>query len=111
MGFNDEKPCKAKLRSNLRREPPSIDMIDHKREPVRHHKQRMANYTASFIDQQDPDTFTRLVSDPSAMVKPTVADECGLTQVELYIREYIHEIHKKSRQIKTHFYQLGILTM
>ena len=72
----------------------------------------MANYTASFIDQQDPDTFTRLVLDPSAMVKPTVADECGLTQVELYTREYIHEIHKKkSRQIKTHFNQLGILTM
>ena len=75
-------------------------------------KQRMANYTASFIDQQDPDTFTRLVLDPSAMVKPTVADECGLTQVELYTREYIHQIHKKkSRQIKTHFNQLGILTM
>ena len=55
----------------------------------------MANYTASCIDQQDPDTFTRLVLDPSAMVKPTVADECGLTQVELYTREYIHEIHKK----------------
>ena len=43
----------------------------------------------------DPDTLTRLVLDPSAMVKPTVADECGLTQVELYTREYIHEIHKK----------------
>ena len=55
----------------------------------------MANYTASCIDQQDPDTFTRLVLDPSAMVKPTVADECGLAQVELYTREYIHEIHKK----------------
>ena len=38
------------------------------------------------------------------MVKPTVADECGLTQVEIYTREYIHEIHKKeSRQIKTYF--------
>ena len=58
-------------------------------------KQRMANYTASFIDQQDPDTFTRLVLEPSEMVKPTVADECGLTQVELCTREYIHEIHKK----------------
>ena len=45
------------------------------------------------------------------MVKPTVADECGLTQVELYTREYIHEIHKKSRQIKTYFNQLEILTM
>ena len=55
----------------------------------------MANYTASFIDQQDPDTFTRLLLYPSAMVKPTVANECGLTQVELYTREYIHEIHKK----------------
>ena len=41
-------------------------------------KQRMANYTASCIDQQDPDTFTRLVLDPSAMVKPTVADEVDL---------------------------------
>ena len=51
-------------------------------------KQRIANYTALCIDQQDPDTFTRLVLDPSAiMVKPSVADECGLTQVELYTRE------------------------
>ena len=40
-------------------------------------------------------TFTRLALDPSAMVKPTVADECGHTQVELYTREYTHEIHKK----------------
>ena len=53
------------------------------------------SYTALCIDQQDPDTFTRLVLDPSAMVKPSVADEFGLTQVELYTREYIHEIHKK----------------
>ena len=74
-------------------------------------KQRMANYTASCIDQQDPDTFTRLKLDPSAMVKPSVADECGLTQVELYTREYIHETHtKKSRLIKTYFNQLEILT-
>ena len=35
------------------------------------------------------------------MVKPTVADECGRAQVELYTREYIHGIHKKEyRQIK-----------
>ena len=58
-------------------------------------RQRMINFTASCNDQQDPHTFTRLVLDPSAVVKPTVADECGLTQVELYTREYIHEIHKK----------------
>ena len=70
----------------------------------------MTNYTALCIDQQDPDTFTRLELDPSAMVKPSVADECGLTQVELYTREYIHEIHKKSRQIKTYLNQLEILT-
>ena len=49
----------------------------------------LANYTASCTDLQNLDTFTRLVLDPSAMVKPTVADECGLTQVELYTREYI----------------------
>ena len=74
-------------------------------------KQRMANYTAPCIDQQDPDTFTRLVLDPSAMVKPSVADECGLTQVELYTREYIHETHtKKSRLIKTYFNKLESLT-
>ena len=54
----------------------------------------MANYTASCIDQQDQDTFTILVLDPSATVKHSVADECGLTQVELYTKEYIHEIHK-----------------
>ena len=37
-------------------------------------KQRMANYTAPCIDLQDPATFTRLVLDPSAMIKLTVAD-------------------------------------
>ena len=57
-------------------------------------KQRMANYTALCIDQQDPGNFTRLVLDHSAMVKPTVADECELTQEELYTTEYIHENHK-----------------
>ena len=71
----------------------------------------MANYTTSCIDQHDPDSYTRLVLDPSAIVKPSVADECGLTQVELYTREYIHETHKKkSRLIKTYFNQLEILT-
>ena len=71
----------------------------------------MANYTASCIDLQDPDTFKRLVLDSSAMVRPTVADECRLAQVELYIREYIHEIHKKeSHQIKAYCNQIEILT-
>ena len=59
-------------------------------------KLRMANYTAACIDEQDPDTFTRLVFDPPAMVNPTVADECELTQMELYTTEYLYEIHKKS---------------
>ena len=44
------------------------------------------------------------------MVEPSVADEYGLTQVELYTREYIHEIHRKSRQIKSYFNQIEILT-
>ena len=71
----------------------------------------MANYTTSCIDLQDPDTFTRLVLDSSAMVRPTVADECRLTQVDLYTREYIHEIHKKeSHQIKAYCNQIEILT-
>ena len=62
----------------------------------------MANYTASCIDLQDPDTFTRLVLDSSAMVRPTV---------ELYTREYIHEIHKReSHQIKAYCNQIEILT-
>ena len=67
-------------------------------------------YTASCIDQQAPGTFTRLVSYPSAMVKPSVADACGLTQVEMYTREYIHEIHKKRVAKLKHFNQIEILT-
>ena len=59
-------------------------------------------YTASCIDLQDLDTFTRLVFDPSAVELNLqhLADEFGLTQVELYTRARVHvhctyTIHKK----------------
>ena len=55
----------------------------------------MANYTASCIDQQD--TFTRLVLDPSAVVKSTVTDDCGTVHKEVHTRDS----QKESRLIKT----------
>ena len=53
-------------------------------------KQMLVNYTATCLDihLQDLDIFTILVLDPSAVVKLTVADECGLISF-LYLDLYV----------------------
>ena len=67
-------------------------------------KDRLYNNTSIHIDLQDPGTFTRVVLDSSAVVDEAT-DQSVLSQVELYAREYIHEIHKKKvaklKQIST----------
>ena len=53
-------------------------------------KQMMINYTATCLDihLQDPDSITILILDPSEVVKPTLADECGLIFF-LYLDLYV----------------------
>ena len=43
----------------------------------------------------DPDTFTRLVLDSSAVFNHDATNQSVISQVELYAREYLHKIHKK----------------
>ena len=43
----------------------------------------------------DPDIFTRLVLDSSAVFDYNATNQSVISQVELHAREYIHEIHKK----------------
>ena len=50
------------------------------------------------------------VSDPLVVVKASLADNCRLAQVELYIKECIHKINRKRDAKLKHFNQFEILT-
>ena len=52
----------------------------------------------------DPDIFTRLVLDSSAVFDYSATNQSVISQAELHAREYIHEILKKeSRPVKRNF--------
>ena len=63
-------------------------------------KQKVCNYLPlREYDLQDPDTFSRLVLDSSAVFNHDVIDQSVISQTELNAREFVYKIH----QVKTNF--------